>query len=359
MLYAYVQELAEQEKENKLVTREPAQGKVAVSQNSPLQKRNAKKTSVFSHPQLVPRSVRARRGRGRAGQPPHFAQQTLSSQRRQQQAKQSAATHSPLKFSTPALQHSSTPFTIQERCKPVLQSVKKQQRQPPSLGRNHTSPLPDTPVCNTAGEDCQSQGKITTSYPASSLPTDTIATGVSTIRQSESVSAPCLVTENRKTLKIAVNPPVDERWDPADDGNSPKGGGGMDEQRLWMESVSDTLAHHSQQLEQFKTTTQKQLGQLQQRLSSQRKTRKKNEEDNNMVSPAEPGSDETTNENKGDSFDGRKLEGLMERLRELEGEEEVIRERWRTITYEDPPLAKPPILYPSRQNPSRENGKKL
>jgi hypothetical protein len=353
-----LQELAEQEKENKLVTREPVQGKVAVSQNSALQKRskvrNAKKMSVFSHPQLVPRSVRARRGRGRAGQPPHFAQQTLSSQRRQQQAKQTAATHSPVKFSTPALQHSSTPFTVQERYKPVLQSVKKQQRQPPFLGRNHTSPLPNTPVCNTAGEDSQSQGKNTTSYPTSSLPTDAVATGDSTNRQSGSS---CLVTENGKMPKMTLNPPFDERWEPADDVTSP--GGGMDEQRLWMERVSDTLAHHSQQLEQFKTVTQKQLGQLQQKLSSQRKTRKKNEEDNNMVSPTEPGSDEKTEENEGGSFDGRKLEGLMERLRELEGEEEVIRERWRTITYEDPPLAKPPILHPSGHHPSRENGKKL
>ena len=336
--------------------RQPVQEKVTVSQKSALQKRskprNVKKTNVFSHPQLVPRSVR---GRGRAGQPPHFAQQTLSSQRRQQPKQTATATHSsPLKFSTPALVHSSTPFTVQtledqkERYKPVLQSAKKQKREPPPLGRNHPSPLLDTPViCKMAGED--NQGKIGTSGPTPSLPIDT---GVSTNGQRGSISAHCLVTENKK---IDLNPPIDDHREPAE---GELGGGGMDEQRQWMESVSATLAHHSQQLEQFKTATQRQLGQLQQKLSSQKKTRKMNEEDN-IMSPARHGSEMLSEDKEEGSLDGRKLEGLMERLRELEGEEEVIRERWRTITYEDPPLAKPPILHPNQQHHSCENGNEL
>ena len=350
--------MVEQEKENELITRQPVQEKVTVSQKSAMQKRskprNIKKTNVFSHPQLVPRSVR---GRGRAGHPPHFAQQTLSSQRRQQPKQTTTATRSsPLKFSTPALLHSSTPFVVQtlegqkERYKPVLQSAKKQKRESPPLCRNHPSPLLDTPViCNMAGED--NQGKIDTSGPTPSLPVDT---GVSTNGQRGSISAPYLVTENRK---IALNPPIDDHREPAE-GVGGGGGGGADEQRQWMESVSATLAHHSQQLEQFKTATQRQLGQLQQKLSSQKKTRKKNEEDN-IMSPTQHGSEMSSEDKEGSSLDGRKLKGLMERLRELEGEEEVIRERWRTIAYEDLPLAKPPILHPSQQRPSSENGKKL
>ena len=357
--------MVEQEKENGLVTRQPVQEKVTVLQKSALQKqskaRNAKKTNVFSHPQLVPRSVRGRgRGRGRAGHPPHFAQQTLSSQRRQQPKQTATATHSsPLKFSTPALLHSSTPFAVQtlegqkERCKPVLQSAKKQKREPPPQSRNHPSPLLE--IHNMAGEDNQNQCKIDTSGPTPSLPVDLIVTGVSTNGQRGSVSVPRLVTENRKAPKIDLNPPIDDHREPAE---GEGGGEGMDEQRQWMESVSATLAHHSQQLEQFKTATQRQLGQLQQKLSSQKKTRRKNEEDN-IMSPTQHGSENVPEDKEGSSLDGRKLEGLMERLRELEGEEEVIRERWRTIAYEDPSLAKPSILHPSQQYPSCENGKEL
>lgn len=366
-MYTFVQDSIEQRKENESITRQSVQEKVAVSRKPAMQKRNkvAKKTTGFSHPQLVPRSMQTKRGRGRMGQP-RFAQQTLSSQRRQQ-PKQTAATHSPLKLSTPALLHSSTPFTLQSlesqkerfKPKPVLQSAKKQQMEPPLRSRNPTSPLPDTPLCNMTGEYIQKQGKVTTSHPTPGLATD-VATGVSSSQtngQEGSFSAPYLMTENRKTPKIALNSPVDEHREPDDDGNSP--GGVDDEQRLWMESISATLAHHSQQLETFKGATLKQLGQLQQNLSSQRKNRMKNDE--NLAAPAEPGRDENekSEEKEGDSFDGRKLEGLMERLRELEGEEEVIRERWRSITYEDPPLAKPPILHPSEEHPTSKSGKKL
>lgn len=301
-----------------------------------------------------------------AGQP-RFAQQTLSSQRRQQQqSKQPAsATRSPVTHSTPALLHSSTPFTLQgslerqkEKCKPVPQSAKKQQREP-LLSKNHTSLLPDTPSCDMAREDANN---IIASLSPPNLPTD-IGDSVSVDRHRGSASSPCLATEYRKTPKITLTSPVNEHRERDDvfDGNSPGGGGegGVDgEQRVWMESVSATLAHHSQQLETFKRTTQKQLGQLQQKLSSQGKARKRNEEEVTSVPTAETEGEKSEGKEAG-AFDGRNLEGLMERLRELEGEEEVIRERWRSITYEDPPLAKPPILYPCAEHPSSKNGRIL
>ena len=353
-----VQELVEQGKENESITRQPVREKNAVSRNPAVQKlskpKSAKKTTGFSHRPLhvVPRSVRTRRGRGRVGQTPHFAQQTLASQRRQQAKQTNAATpHSPMVHSTPALLHSSTPFTSH--------SVKRHQMEP-LLSRNGTTPLPSTSQCDMVGD--QKQGNSTASHSIPSSPTD-VATGVSTSRQKGSVS-PCLVTDNKRMPKISINSPVDQHRETAGDepdGNSPERGGrgGVgDEQRMWMEGISATLAHHSQQLETFKKNTQKQLGQLQEKLSSQRKTRKKSEED--TAPTAEPRSDgsEKSEETEGGSFDGRKLEGLMERLRELEGEEEVIRERWRTIVYEDSPLAKPPILHPSEQHPASKNGKK-
>ena len=355
-----IQELVDQGKENESITSQPVNKKVAVSQKLAIQKQNkvksAKKKTVFSHPQLVPRSVRARRGRGRVTQP-RFAQQTLSSQRRQQP--QQTVVPSPLKHSMPALLHSSTPFTVQSedqkqrQHRPVLQSAKNQQMEPPQ-SRDHTSPQPDTPLCNMVRKNTLKETRATKATPC---PAPTNASSSQTNRQRGCTSAPSLVIEDKKAPKIALNLPVNGQGVPDDAVSSPAT---IDEQKLWMESISATLAHHSQQLETFKKSTQKQLGHLQQSLSSQRKTRKKTEEDV-AASPAEHGDDENQQceEEESGSFDGRKLEGLMERLRELEGEEEVIRERWRTIAYEDPLLARPPILHCTEEQPSSKNGKKL
>lgn len=317
--------------------------------------RSAKQMTVYSHPQLAPRSVQTRRGRGRgrAGQQ-HFAQQTLSSQRRQQ-PKQTAV-HSPLKHSTPALLHSSTPFSVQSenqkerQHRPVQQSAKKQQMEPP-LTRHHTSPLTDTPLCVMTGE---ARSTKSTSHIASSIPLQSDVSindsSSRTNRQRGSTSTSILETGDKMAPNIALDSPVIGQGVPD---ISPAGV--VDEQRLWMENISATLVHHSQQLETFKKSTQKQLGWLQQSLSSQRKTKKKSEE----VAAASPVQQCEEEEEENGPFDGRKLEGLMERLRELEGEEDVIRERWRTIAYEDPPLAKPPIVHSSKKHPLAENSKKL
>ena len=346
-MYYIVQELVEQGKENEPIARQSVQEKNIVSRKPVMQKQNkvrsTKKTSVLFHPQVAPRSVRARRGR--TGQP-HFARQTLSSQSRRQPPKQTV--YSPPKHS-PALLHSSTPFTGQSEGQKerYYRSVQQSAKKPP-LNGDLTSLPPNT---DRVGEDTPRQGN-STSYPVLNLPTDVSTGGSSSLtnRPRMSTSAPSVVTDDKRAAKIALSSPVDGHSVPGDGVSSPV----VDEQRLWMESISATLAHHSQQLETFKKNTQKQLGHLEQNLSSQRKARKKNAEN----APSPDDEIEESVENEGVSYDGMKLDGLMERLRELEGEEDMIRERWRTITYEDPPLAKPPIVHCSGEQPSNIGSKK-
>ena len=118
-----------------------------------------------------------------------------------------------------------------------------------------------------------------------------------------------------------------------------------------MESISASLAHHSEQLETLNRVTQKQLGQLQHKLSSQMKAKKNKE----MSSPPKC-VEGPKSEPEGPSCDRKQLLGLVERLRELEGEEELIRERWQTISYEDPRLVKHQIVQRNEENTLDESG---
>lgn len=166
-------------------------------------------------------------------------------------------------------------------------------------------------------------------------------------RHFERVTSSACSTHSSATVeqRIHVASPHGEERTVSASSRSPRG-----EQRLWMESVCASLAHQSQQLETFKRSTEQQLSHLQQKLSS----KLKREEE--VASPAQSDTGSPPDEGEDPTRYREKLEGLVERLRELEGEEEVIRERWRTITYEDPPLARHQVVQCSKEKMSRKSG---
>ena len=290
------------------------------------QERTTKKMGVLLYPQLRSRSTRRGRGGARGAEQPHFSQQTMSSQRRQQPPQQRylwqqqprQPTYSPIKIS-PAMLHSSTPLVLQreeEREKVLQQLVKKHHKEA------HLSSPPSTPLRDDREED----KAISAAQPAAS---------------SNSQMA-------EKRIHIATF------QDKEESGSSSPRSPGDEQQRLWMESIAATLAHHSKQLETFKTATEKQLSQLQQKLSSKAKSEKRHDEIDS--SPPKIVCESSKGKEKDSTYDRKTFEGLVERLRELEGEEEVIRERWRTVAYEDPPFTKPLVVYSAEDTLSGEKG---
>ena len=274
--------------------------------------RPAKKTSVLLHPLLRSRSVRSRRER--TGQP-HFAQQTVSSQRRQQPRK---TIHSPVKHS-PALLHSSTPLGL----------VGEGGKTEPSMRRDHRDTLlgQDTTSPPSHSRDRGVLKAVMAGSPNSLANEKSVtATGLNSLRGDGGTS---MAKPGGERVQIARPSRAEEEEEREDTASPPN------EQRMWMESISATLSHHSKQLEAFKKSTQKQLSQLQDQVRSKRSDK--------PASLCEQTGEEC--EEAGEpALDRTKLERLAERLRELEGEEELIRERWQTIAYEDPLLAKRQVI---------------
>ena len=283
------------------------------------QAKPAKKISLILHPQL--KSVRSRRDKKG---PPHFAQQTESSRRRQPM-------HSPIKHS-PALLHSSTPLGLEGEREPSARIDLQ----------DATSTPPNVPPHGPEREGSEFK-PATTAGP--NLPKDKATQSSTTIRRrdEDQEHIPSASGEKPRIHIETLSREEEEERGVA----SP-----LSDQRLWLEGISATLIHHSKQLEAFKKSTQKQLSQLEEKLSTGAKSEKRSgavssssEHISNDVKESEETSESV--------IDRTKLERLVERLRELEGEEELIRERWQTIAYEDPPLARRQVVVENSQEPGK------
>lgn len=282
----------------------------------------AKKTSLILHPQL--KSVRSRRDKKG---PPHFAQQTESSRRRQPR-------HSPIKHS-PALLHSSTPLGLEGERYMNEPSARMDLQ-------DATSTPPNVPPHGPERDGSEFK-PATTAGP--NLPKDKATQSSTTIgrRDEDQEHIPSASGEKpRIHIERLLRVEEEERGVA-----SP-----LSDQRLWLEGISDTLIHHSKQLEAFKKSTQKQLSQLEEKLSTGAKSDKRSgavsssaEHISNVVKESEETSESV--------IDRTKLDRLVERLRELEGEEELIRERWQTIAYEDPPLARRQVVVENSEEPGK------
>lgn len=317
---------------------------------------SAKKTSLLFQQS---RSVCARRRR--AG-PPHFAKQTMSSQRRQQPPRQQQPwqpqprqpPYSPIKHSaattlpSSSQVHSSTPLGL-----PTEERKKENLRE--QLAKDHSDVedhLSQDSIVPLTVRGCDQRANVKAAARPTTGSRATSSEHCSDIgKQRVCFANPTGGEERIQIARVGDGSPVcEQRVDLTSSG---------DEQRTWMESISATLAHQSNQLEAFKRFTQKQLSQLQQKLSS---TVKPKETADEVVSTSGSGDGSPKSEDESSlcyARDCEQLEGLVERLRELEGEEEAIRQRWCTIAYEDPPLAKPPVVYHEEEKLSRESGKIL
>lgn len=283
--------------------------------------------------------------------PPHFTKQTMSSQRRQQPPRQQRSwqpqpqqpPYSPIKHSPATMLHSSTPLGLptEERKKENLSEEFAKDH----YVDDHSSQDCITPL-GQVGDGQQEYVKTAAKPTTGSRPTvDKHISGM--CEQRVCVTDPVRGEEKIQVARIGVCSPLNEERD-----------GPIsleDEQRMWMENINATLTHQSKQLETLKIFTQKQLSQLQQKLTSTTKPKKPAKE---MVTMTE--SDDGSPKSEDESLlysvhKSKQLEGLADRLRELEGEEEIIRQRWCTIAYEDPPLAKSSIVYRAEEKVSCGN----
>ena len=267
-----------------------------VSAKKPPSGSKVKNSSVLFDSRLQSQRKKTKRTR-----PPHFAKQTFSSIKRQQ----------PLLPHTPAMH--STPFPASRDKQPKNETVQSKHpfKTPLHISIKHK---PHTP------EEISDHSPLAVS-PGNISRTPSPQSG----NDQDSVPLKSVVVVRRKV------------------------GNREAEKVNGLERITATLVEHNAQLDQLRTETRERLSEIQEQLVGSKVNAPSCAKSDQSRVDSAMGVDSNMEAKVLQSHS--ELLSLVQRIEELEGEEELIRQRWNTITYQDPLLSKPAILHVgSKQN---------